>query len=277
MPFAITIKERGRKLFKKLLLAFCVLCVLSSVHAAVFLIEPVDKKLGNNEEAAFGQIARGETLRVIVNKKSENTLPWDTIKVDGASLPEGWSAKETATDKSLIAEITAPRNAPPSTQRARFVVSNAAQPLFSEGFYGNFLLRENLLAISPENLQQETFVGKGVSFRLKVNNDSIAEHSLEVTSSLPGYWFEPVSLTLQPKEKKSIDLNVNVFSYGERNFSFLVSSKKNDLAIAFPAKLTIKPTLEGKYTASLFGFPFFSPSLLPNYLINAFAALLSFG
>ena len=71
------------------------------------------------------------------------------------------------------------------------------------------------------------------------------------------------------------DLNVNALAYGKRNFTITVSSLQNSMQQAFPAELGIAPTLRGKYLASLFGFPFFSPSLLPYYLVNGFLSLLS--
>ncbi|MCX6798599.1 MAG: hypothetical protein NTW59_00705 [Candidatus Diapherotrites archaeon] len=199
-----------------------VLALACSVQAEVFLIEPVDTKLSDSGEAFFGQMACGETMRVIVNKKSGMGAPWDEIAVDPSTLPPGWKAVATETDKTLIAEITAPANAIVSTQRLRFVLSNSSQPpFFAESFFGSVSVRENLLAVTIENLQQRTVVGSTVQFRLNLNNDSIASNTVLVRSSLPEYWFKPVEVELQPKESKTLALDVFVFSYGERQFSSL--------------------------------------------------------
>ncbi len=260
-------------MFKKLLALAILLLFCNSVFGTVFLVEPVDAKVQSGEEIALGKAAKGETVRIVLKKKSELSVEWNSIAV--GQLPQGWKSSSVETDKTLIALISIPANAVVSTQRIQFVLSNKSQPLFAESFFGNLSVRDNLLTVTIDNLNQQTIVGEKVRFRLIANNDSIAEHTVSIASDLPSYWLQPFSVKLNPSAATEIDLNVNAVAYGERRFNLIVSSTHNEKKFVFPASLSVNPTLKGKYTAALYGFPFFSPSLISNYLVNAFLALLS--
>lgn len=261
-------------MFKKLLLFFCFSLILLSASASIYLVEPLDGQLSSSGEVTFGKIAPGETLKVVVKKKSDFGFEWNSLSVDAGLLPPGWSSEFVETDKTLIALVSLPRNAKVSNQRLKFVLSNSAQPLFSEFFYGLVLVNENLLSASIENLNNGCVLGEKAVFDLVLNNDSIAEHSVLVESDLPGYWFAPVEVSLKPFEAKSVVLEVVPYSYGGKDFSFLVSSELNSRSFPFKAGLNVSPTLPGMFRASLAGFPFFSPGFLPQYLLNGFLSLV---
>ena len=262
-------------MFKKLLLFICISCLFSEAFAAVFLVEPVDKRLENSEAVVLGNIAKGETLRIVARKKSEQSAEWNTIIVDLETLPQGWKFSARETDKTIIAELSLPANAQVSTQRLEFTVSNKSQPSFAETFYANISVRDKLMTATIENLSQRVVVGETANMKLIVSNDSVAEHRLAISSNLPTYWFEPLEVIVTPNGTTETDLNINAVAYGERNFKLEVSSLQNDTVFCFPASLGIAPTLQGKYVSALFGFPFFAPSLLPYYVVNGFLSLLS--
>ncbi len=251
------------------------MCLFSQAYAAIFLVEPVDTKLQSGQSVALGSIAKGETLRLITRKKSELPAQWDSISVNREMLPEGWGFEEIETDKTMIALLSTPSNALVSTQRIQFTLSSKSQPAFAETFYADLSVRDNLLTVTIENLNQGVVVGETAQFKLIASNDSIAEHNIAIASDLPSYWFEPMSVRAEPHSTLAVDLNVNALVYGERSFRFTVSSLHNDSAFNFPALLSVSPTLRGKYVSALFGFPFFSPGLLPYYLLNGFLSLLS--
>ncbi len=263
-------------MFKRLLLLFCVLLLFSTAYGAVYLVEPVDRKVlpSSSEVFSFGKVAKGETMRLVIKKKSDLSFDWAILSVDSSLLPPGWKVDSIAEDKSLIAEITVPRNAEVSTQQIKFTASNPAEPVLSETFYASVLVQENLLDASVEELSQETVLGEVEKFNLVLNNDSIASHRVKVRSSLPSYWFSSQTVVLEPKQAKNVELSVVPYAYGEKNFQFEVLSLENSKTFSFPARLSVKPTLSGMYLASFGGFPFFSPGMLPFYLLNGFLSIL---
>jgi hypothetical protein len=263
-------------LFKRLLLSVCLLLLLFSAYASVYVVEPVDQKVlpGSSEVLSFGKVAKGETMRVVIKKKSDLSFDWSRLSVDSGLLPAGWKVNSVEEDKSLIAEITIPKNAAVSTQQIKLVASNPAEPVLSETFYGSVSVQENLLFASIEELSQETTLGEVAKFNLVLNNDSIAGHAVEVRSSLPSYWFSARTIELEPNQSGNFELEVVPYAYGEKNFQFEVVSLENGKTTRLQARLGVKPTLSGMYRASFGGFPFFSPGMLPYYLLNGFLALL---
>ncbi len=260
-------------MFKKSLVLFCLLLFAFSCHATVYLVEPLDQRLSQNQEVFFGKIAAGETLKVVAKKKSDFGVEWNSLSVNVQLLPNGWDAEMVETDKTIIANVKVPANALISTQRIGFTASNSIEPMFSETFYGMVSVNENLLSASIENLNQGVVLGEKAEFSLVLNNDSIADHSVIVRTDLPDYWFSAQTVGLKPLEAKTVEMPVIPYSYGEKSFSFTVSSMENDSQFRFPAKMNVKPTLVGMFQAPLVGFPFFSPGLLPCYLINGFLSL----
>ncbi len=264
-------------MFKKTLVLVCLLLLSAQAFAAISVVEPVDMKVlpADSHIISFGKIARGETLEIVIKKKSDLAGEWVNLEVDEQLLPSGWSVERVDSDKTLIALVTVPTNAPISTQRMRFTAGSQAGQLFDETLYATVSVHESLLSASIENLNQDAILGGKASFNLVLNNDSIAEHSVRVESTLPGYWFFAQTVLLKPHETKTVELPVFPLSYGEKSFSFSVSSTQNSTQFSFPARMNVKPTLAGIYRTPIAGFPFFSPALLPYYLINGFLSLFS--
>ena len=258
-------------MFKRLLVIFCFLMLVSQAFAVISIVEPVDTKLSDGGEISFGKIAMGEILKVVVKKKSDLGSDWATIAIDG--LPSGWSSETVETDKTLIAMVSVAPNAEISTQRIMFTIANDLIPSLNESFYGSVSVNESLLDISFESLAIDATLGQPVEFLLTINNDSIAPHLIMVESNLPYYWFSGKTIEIGPLETEQVSIEVLPYSYGEKNFFFEVYSVLNGQSIIFPAKLNVKPDLVGMFRAPAAGFPFFSPGMLPYYLISS---LLSF-
>jgi len=264
----------GVDLFKRLLVLLCLIFLSSQAFASIYIVEPVDQKVETGQEVFLGNIARGETLKLVVKKKSDLALEWNSLEVDTGLLPQGWTVKTIEEDKSLIALVSLPKKAEASTQRIKVTAKNSSEPLFSEAFYASVLVNEKLLTASIESPSLETMLGEQPAFNLVLNNDSIAAHSVTIESSLPDYWFGRIETGLKPHETKALALTVQPYSYGEKDFSFTVSSEHDDTTLSFPVKLMVKPTLTGIYIVPIAGFPFFSPGMLPFYIINSFLSIL---
>ena len=266
----------GVYLFKKIAIALLFLILLCSMgSAAIFLIEPAEMQLNHNDSVEFGEIGVGETVQIIVQRKTDLEFQWDEIAVGQSSLPQNWKAITSTTDKTVVASLTVPQNASESVQRIEFSLKTNSHPFSNQSFIGFLNVKKNLLSVSIDDLKQSAFVGEPASFKLLLNNQSIAKQSIVVKSSLPSYWFEPVEIELEPLQTTDVNLLIFPASYGKKNFSFTVSSELNDFEKSFPADITVFSTLKGKFASAIFGFPFFTVSLLPQLIINAFLALVS--
>ena len=261
-------------MFKRLFLFLCLLLLAGSCFASVYLVEPVDQRLAPNQEVFLGKAARGEIVPVVVKKKSDLSLEWNRLEADKASLPGGWAFESIETDKTLIGRLSISKNAPVSTQRIRVTALNTAEPLLSEAFFVSLSVSESLLDASLESSSIETVLGQEATFKAVLSNDSIAEHTVAIRSTLPEYWFEPKEITIPPKDTVFVDLPVRPYSYGEKAFAFRVLSMQNQASFNFNTRLETRPTLSGMFLASTAGFPFFSVGQLSFYIFNGFLSML---
>ncbi|MDD5162807.1 MAG: hypothetical protein PHD95_01220 [Candidatus ainarchaeum sp.] len=245
---------------------FAAIMLFSAASASISVVLPVDVRLENKDEFQLGNVAVGETFSVVIQKKSGNGFDWDSLSVNG---PNSWIVNYRLSDKTLIADISIPGNAPEATSILTFTLSSSERPLASESFKGIVNVRKSLLAVTMDDLKQFAAVGGNVSYRFVASNDSIAEHRISIESSLPNYWFEPKEVILQPKQKQELALNLTPRADGSRNFSFFVKSRQNSFSKSFNAELDVSSTLQGKISAPAYAFPFFSFSNFAFYLFNS--------
>jgi hypothetical protein len=243
------------------------LLLASNTVAAIHVLLPVEARIASGDEIDIGSVAAGETFSVVVNKKSGSGFDWEHVSVQA---PADWKTEQSVTDKTLVSEITVPRNASESIQIISFSLSSSQA---QENFKTTLTVKKNLLTVAMDNLKQETTVGKPIFYNFVVSNDSIAEHTLTLSSSLPNYWFAPIEVTVPAKQKKELVVELVPKAYGLRNFSFSAQSNKNAFSKDFAAELTVAPTIQGKFIAAAYAFPFFTLSNLPFYIFNAFLSM----
>jgi len=262
-------------MLKKLIVALALLAFFSTTHATVFLINPVEAELGEGALVELGKVAKGETFEIIVEKKSGFPFQWESIEVDSTALPTGWVVEKDSSPQTLILRVSVPVSAKESIQNIPVEVFSPDNNGTSQSFTAEIVVKKNLLRAEVKSLAKDAIVYEPVVFSAVIINDSIAPHAVVVYSSLPNYWFEPVSLELKSKETKDFNLVVFPKTYGKRDFSFFINSQLNGFSKEIPAELFVFPTLKNKFEAPLFGFPFFSIQALPYYLVNSFLALIS--
>ena len=117
-------------------------------------------------------------------------------------------------------------------------------------------------------------INQPVTYEITLINNSLAGHTVQVSSDLPLLWFEGQEITLKPKESKTLTLTVTPRVYGFRAFTFYLHSQENGRLLNLsPARIDAKPVLKEKYATGLYGFPFFTLSLVPYYLMEGLASL----
>ena len=80
---------------------------------------------------------------------------------------------------------------------------------------GGFTRFETLIITE---LVKEAIVEAEVVFNLVIINDSLADHDLTISSSLPRYWFEPIKLKVGSVSAITKPLIVNAYVYGTIDF-----------------------------------------------------------
>jgi len=264
-------------MFKKaLLISVALLFALAFAGAEAKLVSPVEKYVGAEDLTELGKAMAGETIELIFSTGSGNPeSPWIAVSAEG--LPNGWGAAEIMQQRNkstLILHVSVPKEAKNSTYQFSAVLEDAKGGKETAEFL--VFIQEGLLKTSVDSVMRKTTVGEPVVFTFSIDNDSIAMHRASIESSLPPTWCSPASFEIGAKSSKKISITVSPKNYGEKKFAFFIVSGLSSRTLnEIGAKIEVQPTVKSKYEAALYGFPFFTPSLLPYYLFNSLISQLA--
>lgn len=246
--------------------------LLAGSSAALKLIEPVEKTVENNSVSELGFIQQGEVLELVFSN-SAGEEKWQ--KIEALNLPENWNAKmlEQNNPNTVVLQVEVPKN----ERNASFLVNVmlSGKNLVEEKAAFIVYVDDSLVQADLGNVSRESTVGEEIVYEMVLLNDSMEKHVVRIESSLPVLWFNPVEVKLEGKSSKTVELKVAPKTQGKRDFEFAVKSALNEKTIKqVPATITAFPSIKSKYSASFNGFPFFTPNLLPYYIINSFLSLI---
>ena len=252
------------------------MCFLASFgFAEVQLVSPLEKFVSENQAIELGSVQAGETIELIFSSNSGALRPW--VSASASSLPIGWNAEQLAqpgNKNTLILQVMVPKE----SDAGAFMFKALLQDEAGNSQEASFLafVEEGLLTAQVDSIKKTALAGEQIPFTFQLNNNSIAEHSITLYSSLPLTWFKPETIIVKPKSSKQFSTAISPKSYGEKKFSFYLKSNLNAKTLQeISPRVEVKPTLKNKYEAALYGFPFFTPSLIPYYIFNSFISQLS--
>ena len=256
------------------------LLLLSTVALAdITIVNPIEETFSDQEVLKLGTAAQGETFEIIVSNDTGmgDSIRWDSLAIGEETLPDGWVAFSTNQGERRVGvTIGVPDDAPPNVYQLTLVATNTKLNI-SHTVYARVEVKENLMnaAISNTGLNENPLVEEKVSYSISLTNNSIAPHKVVVSADLPDSWYAAKELTVPPKKTITETLDITPRSFGRKDFSFSVSSALTEREIVrFNSVLLVRPTLEGKLNQTIYGFPFFTVSMLPFYYFNTVLAEL---
>lgn len=262
-------------MFKRILLAFGLLLFFAPVFSMVTVLGPVQGRVSTGKTIELGSMMPGETLKITLDRNGgENT--WSNAWIERALLPRGWVSSDPRIEsRSISFTVSVPSNARLGSQNLQIKVLDGSTGL-EESFNAVVFVKDSLVSVQMLNVQERVQVKGTVCYNMTIINGSIASHRVNISSSLPAYWFDKKSIELKPRDSTDVNLCVNAFEDGSRNFFFYIDSALFPKRFhSLKARLEIEPTLSGKYSNPLGGFPFFMPTLTPYYFIDSFLSLIS--
>ncbi|MFH1239976.1 MAG: hypothetical protein V1672_02060 [Candidatus Diapherotrites archaeon] len=262
------------RMLKKVLVLFLVLICTNSAYAAVHILNPVDVVVPDDGEVSLGSVAVGEIAELIIDKKLESITYFDRAEIT-QTLPKGWAHIPLLEDRTIILQLNIPKNASENTYSFPLKVWNSKEPENAETINLVLYVKKNLLTADVIELIKETDIENSANYNFILINDSIAEHKVRISTSLPSYWFPTKELTLKPKQTLELPLQLTPKTYGVRDFKINVESLQNNTEYEFDARIIAKSTISSKLKTPLYGLAFFTPSLVPQLLLNAFITLVS--
>lgn len=262
------------RMLKRVFVLFALLLLCGAASASVHMLSPVDSIVPDGGTISLGSIARGEAVDIIIDKKAGAEPLYDRINIE-IELPKGWAFAPRVEDRTLVVTVSVSNNAEEATQNIPIKIWNSAAPEAANEITAMLYVKKNLTTVDVKGLAKETIVGEAVNYDFILINDSVAPHRIIITSDMPVYWFETREIVLKPKQKTEVSIPLIPHAYGIRDFTIQVRSMQNDTKYLFNARVYAKTTLSGKFRAPMYGFPFFSLSLSPQLLLNAFISWIS--
>ena len=245
----------------------------ATASADVSMIFPVEASLHDGDSVQAGFVGPGQEFDLIFSDNSGFGFEWDELVFEDGSLPSGWTLVSSArTEASLVSRIRVPGAAQPNFYVIRASFANNGSPNVREHVSVRVTVKSNLTDVSFSRVTPGDFsvVGQKVFYRAIVSNSSIASDKLEFSSTLPSSWFQGEGAEFRPNSVNEVELVISPQTYGRRSFSFQASNEAGQVVKSFSSELNVRPTLKGKFSSVLSGFPFFTFSLLPFQLFDSF-------
>jgi len=262
-------------LFKRLLSIFALILVFSGIFASVSLLEPTTAELKANQTIELGRAMPGETVAFTIDRKHALGV-WTNAQLNKELLPEKWVVSAIKTEeKSIVFTLGIPAQTRLGSQNISLTVKDSGSGL-EEKFNLVLFVEEDLISAVLQDARKSAPVNTEICYKLTLFNDSLSAHKVGVSSSLPRYWFSGKEVEINARDSLDVNACVNAMVIGSRDFYFHLDSALFDKRLhSTLASIDVAPTLKGKYSAPLNGFSFFTPTLLPYYLIDSLLSLLS--
>lgn len=259
---------------KLLGILFALLMIITFVHADAFVVDPIVEHAKPNATIDIGGVTPGEKMELIISTDAGYgpSAEWESATL-GTVYPAGGIRTESAAtgDDSLITSIQTTSGTQTGTYTVSLTLSGDPELLQDETYTIQFHVARGLIkgSLSAENVNGN--VNQPSTFSVLLVNDSSSPVTLRVVPSLPSVWSKPQTVQLKPHSFVTVPVIVTPRFAGPKTFDIALVRNENGVAIdTLTATLVANPTIKDRYSAGLYGFPFFTISLVANYVANAF-------
>ncbi|MFH0970218.1 MAG: hypothetical protein V1776_02035 [Candidatus Diapherotrites archaeon] len=261
-----------------ILVGSALLLLMGVVYADVSLVDPVVAKARPNGIIDAGSISPGDTAELIFSRISGygKTAFWNqailTLNGNGTGIRTTNSKEGT---DSLITSIRTTTAKQEGTYTFNVTLKGDGETLLDEHVSLTLNIQKGLMKASLSAESVEGRVNEPLLYYVLLVNDSSATVPVFIEPMLPQSWTEGKTITLKPHSFESIPLIITPRFAGPKGFEINVIRADNGITIRkLDATLVANPTLKDRYSAGLYGFPFFTISLVSHYLANAFFSFL---
>ncbi len=257
-------------------LLIAMLVVTTYVSADAFLVDPVVQKAKPNQVIDLGRISPGENVDVIFNKNAGygKEAEWKQARITNTFAVQGVVTRDSGvgTD-SLITNIRTSSITGEGTYDFPVELVGEEGVLVSEMYTLRIAVQKNLLNGSLSASQLSGGVNEPSTFTVLIVNDSSAPANVEVVPALPQIWAKSQTTKIDAHSFVEVPLTVTPRFAGPKTFDIKITNTGSGETVSvLKGTIVANPTLKDRYAAGLYGFPFFSISLVANYLVNAFVS-----
>ncbi|QQR92695.1 MAG: hypothetical protein IPJ89_00415 [Candidatus Iainarchaeum archaeon] len=248
------------------------------VSADAFLVDPLVVKAEPGKIIDAGGLQPGESMELIFSTDSGygNDAKW--VQAVFGSNPYGEIVQAQSSEvgtRSLITRISTSTLLPPGTYRLPLTLRGTPGQLEDETYQLQFVVAQKLFSATLLNPRVEGNLNETLHYEVTLVNDSSATVEVRVEPSLPPTWSSGTTLMIKPHSFKSVPLSVTPRFAGPKSFDIHITNTRTGQHYdVLHANLVAHASIKDHYSAGLYGFPFFTISLVANYLSNAFFSLV---
>lgn len=252
------------------------LLAATQVHADAFLVDPVVQKAKPNQVIDLGRISPGENVDVIFNKNAGygKEAEWKQARITNNYSVQGIGTRDSGvgTD-SLITNIHTTALTAEGTYDFPLILVGEDGVLVNETYTLRIAVQKNLLNGSLSANQLSGGVNEPSTFTVLIVNDSSAAANVDVVPALPQIWAKSQTTKIDAHSFVEVPLTVTPRFAGPKTFDIKITNTGSGETIStLKGTIVANPTMQDRYAAGLYGFPFFTISLVANYLVNAFVS-----
>ncbi len=247
------------------------------VQGDVFLVDPVVQKAKAGSVLNVGNISPGEKLEIIFNTDSGygKEAPWLQAEL-GQPTPSGIQVSSSQYEtKSLITSVQTSALTPEGIYGIPLTMSGNQTLLQNETYTIKLGIKKRLVSGSLAASHITGKVNEPLIYTILLVNDSSTKVPIRVEPNLPFTWTQGKNMELKPHTFEEMKINVTPRFAGPKTFDIKIIRTDNGITVdQLEGILVANPNLADRYSAGLYGFPFFTISLVADYLTNAFFSYL---
>ncbi|MEK6821500.1 MAG: hypothetical protein AABY11_03835 [archaeon] len=247
-------------------------------YADIAMVDPVVEKVRAGGIIDAGSISPGESVELIFSRVSGygKDIFWEQAILQKTEDATGVRTENSASGTdSLIAIIHTTSATPLGEYRFRVTMKGDGDTLQDETATIILRVENNLVKASLSTEEVNGRVNEPLTFTVFVLNNSSATIPIAIEPALPASWVRPQTRMMGPHSFETVTLEIIPRFAGPKTFDIQVTrTDKGTEVAAISATLNAEPTLKDRYSAGLYGFPFFTISLVSHYLVNAIVGML---
>lgn len=259
---------------------------LTIVFAGIHLTFPVDTTYDFVEKTStqhgepnylagnmIGSIAPGQTLKLVIDRKSGKTFYWDNLEL---TVPDGW--KKTSSKDALFFtyETVVPRNAELGTYELTLSASGDIQVLTPEILTISVKVRDDVYSFKADS-SYPVHIDTSNLVPFSIRSESLASDSIKLSlEGIPSDWMGAKEIILSPNEERKTFFLVDPQTEGVYPVSFRAVSTLGAAGGTAPSELVVYPaSLKSKLEVLNEGFSIVTVVLQPFYsLLSLIGSLL---
>jgi len=242
-------------MWRRFLIVFALLLVLSNVFGLITVYAPVAKHVANGDTIALGTVAPGHVVTIITDRGPKSD-PWTHVRARPS-----WVSGVTVGNDRLWIRVKIPPDVSTGTKTICLTLEGNAS---EASFCAAFVVTPNTLDANAAKNVTHGVAGALVNLPVLVVNKSVGETNARIyCENLSEEYCTPVTIHLGPADVKLTNISIVYPVPGALDVHLAVQDTGSLSTQRFVAHVDLQPNMRNDFRMALFGFPALDPILAP--------------